>query len=483
MFSLKKDEVPARTAARPDKPSLAQLIARRFIAVLLALATAVLLGIAGSIAYGRLAGRDITIAAGSAEAESFVMMQALKTVAARYYPRIKVAVLETGGTGDSLKRLDKGEAQLAAAQADVPPGSNARTVAILFNDTSQLLVHKNSPIAHFGDLKGKKIALPRSGGQYATFLFLANHFGLKVSDFTFLGGDEGSANLAFARDEADALFRVRALNNAEIKSLVSSGQGNLIAIDDGAALHAAMPAYTPSIIPQGAYLGDPSIPPADIASISTQRLLLANRNVDKYSIRALTQVLIERREEIAAAIPAAHISMRPLAALISEPAIQAGLSAPMHPGALAFYNHDQGAFVTSNLDLIAFGLAGFVLIALWVSELRRLGVQGLKHHSDLYKRQLVEILEEASLESAGHAILRAKLNAMLISAIRDLNDDKMAEKSFRSFHIVWQTAMDAVREKPAMVHPQAAAPGDPGVAVAVPEPSRWSLSKLLQRAN
>ncbi len=51
MFSLKKDKAPDRTAVRPDKPSLAQLIARRFIAVLLALATAGLLGIVGSMAY------------------------------------------------------------------------------------------------------------------------------------------------------------------------------------------------------------------------------------------------------------------------------------------------------------------------------------------------------------------------------------------------------------------------------------------------
>ncbi len=377
------------------------------------------------------------------------MMQALQTVAARYYPRIKVAVLETGGTGDSLKRLDKGEAQLCAAQADVPPGSNARTVAILFNDISQLLVHTGSPIARFADLKGKKIALPRFGGQYVTFLFLANHFGLKVSDFTFLGGDEGSANLAFARDEADALFRVRALNNAEIKNLVGSGNGNLIAIDDGAALHAEVSAYMPSVIPKGAYLGDPAIPPTDIASISTQRLLLAHRNADKHVIQALTQVLIEKREEIAAAIPAAHISMRPLAALIAEPPSQADFPAPMHPGALAFYNHNQASFVTGNVDLIALGLVGFVLIALWVSELRRLGLQGLKHHSDLYNRQLVEILQEASLDGADHSMLRAKLNAMLIRAIQDLDEDKMSEKSFRSFHIVWKDAMDAVRERPA----------------------------------
>jgi TRAP transporter TAXI family solute receptor len=131
----------------------------------------------------------LTLAAGSTSGESYILGNALKTVVERHYPRIRIALQETGGTVESLHMLEDGRAQLAAAQADLLPGPAARILAILYDDTFQLLVLKDSPFRSFADLRGQRIALSQSGGQFQSFLWVAEHFGLRAGDFRFVGAN------------------------------------------------------------------------------------------------------------------------------------------------------------------------------------------------------------------------------------------------------------------------------------------------------
>ena len=87
---------------------------------------------------------------------------------------------------------------------------------MLFADYFQLLVHADSGIKQFTDLQNKPVALSNRGAQYQTFQFLANHFGVDLGKMTLIGQDDETADVAFARKDAQALFRVRALNNASV---------------------------------------------------------------------------------------------------------------------------------------------------------------------------------------------------------------------------------------------------------------------------
>ncbi len=84
----------------------------------------------------------LTLAAGCIERGKLHPGQALKTVVERHYPRIHITLLETGGTVENLQMLEDGRAQMATAQADILPGPRARAVAVLYDDTFQLLVPK-----------------------------------------------------------------------------------------------------------------------------------------------------------------------------------------------------------------------------------------------------------------------------------------------------------------------------------------------------
>jgi hypothetical protein len=166
--------------------------------------------------------QHITLAAGASSGESYILGNALKTVVERHYPKIRITVLETGGTVENLTMLQAGGAQLATAQADIPAGSRARSVAVLYDDTFQLLVAKDSPAQGLVDLRGKRIALAQSGGQFQSFLHVAEHFGLRPADFQFVGTNDEDARVAFLSGRADAIFRVRAVGDPSIRQLVES---------------------------------------------------------------------------------------------------------------------------------------------------------------------------------------------------------------------------------------------------------------------
>ena len=233
----------------------------------------------------------LTLAAGASSGESYILGNALKTVVERHYPKIRVTLLETGGTVENLRMLEDGRAQLATAQSDILPGPKARAVAVLYDDTFQLLVPKNSPVQSLVDLQGRRIALAQSGGQFQSFLHVADHFGLHREDFQFVGASDQDAGDAFLNGRADAIFRVRALGDPSIQQLVQSGKVRFLPIEHAAAMKIKYPAFQAALIPVGAYLGNPPIPAQDFPTVSIQRTLLARDQANAAAIRAVTEVL------------------------------------------------------------------------------------------------------------------------------------------------------------------------------------------------
>src|SRR3984957_15869317 len=72
----------------------------------------------------------LTLAAGASSGESYILGSALKTVVERHYPRIRITLLETGGTVENLQMLQDGRAQLATPQAHHLPGEWARAAPV-----------------------------------------------------------------------------------------------------------------------------------------------------------------------------------------------------------------------------------------------------------------------------------------------------------------------------------------------------------------
>ena len=415
---------------------------------ILAVSVGVIAGLAISFVQ-RCRTQHLMLAAGSPSGESYILGSALKKVVERHYPKIRITLLETGGTVESLQMLEDGRAQLAAAQADVVPGPKARVLAVLYDDAFQLLVLKDSPLRSFTDLKGARIALAESGGQYQSFLRVAEHFGLHEGDFPFVGSSDEAAEEAILHRQADAIFRVRALGNPSIQRLVRSGTVRFLPIEHAAAITLKYPAFGPSRIPEGAYSGNPPVPPQDLPIIAVHRTLLASAGADEAAIRAITGVLIEQRQEMMQEIPDQMTEVRLLLTQVRQPEAQIGLGPPLHPGALSFYNKDKPSFLLAHADYVGLMLTIVLVVGSWIWELKRWMQNRQKDAADQYSKRVVALMnsaQEANSQASLGAIWRDLL-AILGEAVHDLDADRLSEQSFHSFRSILEIALDVTRDR------------------------------------
>jgi hypothetical protein len=401
------------------------------------------------VAWQRSKTEHLTLAAGASSGESYILGNALKTVVERHNPRIRITLLETGGTVENLRMLADGQAQLATAQSDILPGPKARSVAVLYDDTFQLLVPRNSPVKSLVDLQGRRIALAQSGGQFQSFLHVADHFGLHREDFQFLGASDQEAGDAFMNGRADAIFRVRALGDPSIQQLAQSGKVRFLPIEQAAAMKIKYPAFQPALIPEGAYLGNPPIPAQDFPTVSTQRTLLASDRANNAAIRAVTEALLERRQEMMDEIPAKMTEVRLLLVQTRRPQPQTGLGPALHPGALSFYDKDKPSFLLAHADYVGLILTVGLMAGSWIWELKRWMQRQQKTKADQYSNRVValisgvqEVTSVAALDETWRELLK-----ILTEAVRDLDADKLSEESFNSFRVILQIGMEVTKER------------------------------------
>ena len=393
----------------------------------------------------------------------------------RHYPKIRIALLETNGTVENLQMLEAGRAQLATAQADVVPGPSARLLAILYDDTFQLLVQKDSPIQGFANLQGKRIALAQSGGQFQSFLRVAEHFDLHETDFRFEGSSDEAADEAFSNGQADAVFRVRALGNPSIRRLVQSGKVRFLPIEHAAAMKIKNSAFDPAVVPQGAYSGTPAVPAQDLPTVAVQRTLLACASANDGAVRAITGVLIDQRQEIMQEIPEQLTEVRLLLAQVRRPQPGVGLGPPLHAGAVSFYDKDKPSFLLAHADYVGLMLTVVLMAGSWIWELKRWVQTQQKNTADQYNKRIVALMnsaQEANSLASLDGVWRDLL-AILTETVNDLDADKLSEESFHSSRSILQVAMDVTNARRAtLAAANAAALPIAGPAPRAPLPSK-----------
>ena len=97
-------------------------------------------------------------------------------------------------------------------------------------------------------------------------------------------------------------------------------------------------------------MGTPPVPAQDLHTVAVQRTLLARDTADEYVIRAITETLMERRQEVMQEIPEQLTEVRLLVAQIRRPETQAGIGPPLHAGAASFYDKDKPSFLFAHAD-------------------------------------------------------------------------------------------------------------------------------------
>lgn len=436
-----------------------QRLGRAILSVLVCLSLGLFLALAVHTLIDLNRVYHLTIAAGLRDGESYLFAQTLAEVAARYEPKIQIHVLETPGTVDNLNRLQANQVELAMAQADVPAPPSAQLVSLLFPDVYQLVATVQSGIQTVPDLKGKRIALPpKEGGQYRSFRFLAEHYGLNPDDPDYMPmPDDDAADTAFLKNRVDAVFHVRPPGNQAILKLVQNNRGRLIAIDQAAAMKLKQPALEATVIPKGTYQGTPPIPTDNQPTVAVQRLLLANKQVNKEVIQKITGILYERRQDL--------VSATPLAASISPANTFSGTGLPIHAGAQAYYEREKPSFLEQHAQLIELAVTLGVLLGSGFWQLKLQIEQRQKEKADDYIKEIISLMDakdcinDVARLVGGAAKLRAEeveqIKTAVIQQVNDALDEqveaqkahsrnKISENSLESFKFTLQLFVDAI---------------------------------------
>ncbi len=384
----------------------------------------------------------IKIAASSVGSESHLFIAALAQVVNSAQDEIIIDVRDTKGSKDSLNQLEEGYVELAAIQADTKTSSDIKVVANLYPDFYQLIVRRDSNITFFGDLEGKKMALPnRQSGQWESFWFVADHYGISLKDIINVPHFKKDIIEGLKNGDIDAIFSVRAPMNSMVENILDSGYATLLPIEQGEAISLKQPSLVIKKIPKGTYGGSPTIPKDDISTISVNRILVTTDKVSESDIRYITSVLFERRSEL--------LKFTPLAGLVSMPDRKEGVSLPPHEGAQNFYDRDKPSYYEENADFLGLVLTIFLMIGSAAMGIQKFLMRNQKNLADKYTLELTNVMKRVNqsenlLQLNEH---KKHVEDMLHEIIVELDRDNVTVEGFQFFSFTWDKVYNIILEK------------------------------------
>jgi hypothetical protein len=157
----------------------------------------------------------------------------------------------------------------------------------------------------------------------------------------------------------------------------------------------------------------------------------------------VTEVLLDRRQELMQEIPAQLTEVRLLLVQTGRPDVQTGTGPALHPGALEFYEKDKPSFLLAHADYVGLFITVGLMVGSWLWELKRWMQRQQKNAADIYSNRAMALITAAQeVQSAPEldAVSR-NLLGILGEAVHDLDTDKMSEESFNSFRAILQIGM------------------------------------------
>ncbi|GAA4708336.1 C4-dicarboxylate ABC transporter substrate-binding protein [Phytohabitans rumicis] len=276
--------------------------------------------------------RQIRIATGSPTAVYHAVGTALASVIEQELPEVDATVLVTAASAENVQLVSSNAAEIGFTQADilvsgVSPAPNMAALARVYDDLLHLVVRADSPITRLQDLRGRRVSVGAPGsGTGVTVGRLLSVAGMAepgVIRQERLSLDDSVR--ALSNREIDAFFFSGGLPVAGIKKLSGASATRIIDLSDWAApLRAAYSdVYVVRDVPTSAY----QLPP--VATVAVPNLLVVPASMPDDLAFDLARLLMERRDVLAAAHPAAE-------RLDIRSAI-ATLPVPLHPGAARYF--------------------------------------------------------------------------------------------------------------------------------------------------
>lgn len=257
---------------------------------------------------------------------------------------IRCFVESTGGSIYNIRALRDGEISFGIVQsdwqynayrgegvfADGPPFRDLRSVFSLHSEMFTVAVSKDSGIKTFADLKGKRVNIGDAGSgmrEIMQSLMEEEHW----TKHSFTEASElkpVDAVKELCAGKLDAMVFAAGHPNGLIQEVTSNCGARLIPVEGEQVdtLLAENPFYARTAIPGGMYQNNPQ----NIATFGVKATLVTTADADEEAVYQLTKAVFDNFDSF----KTLHFVF---ATLDKDRMVSAGLTAPLHPGALRYF--------------------------------------------------------------------------------------------------------------------------------------------------
>lgn len=261
---------------------------------------------------------------------------------------IRCSVESTGGSVYNVNTIRADELDFGVVQSDIQykafhgednfadlgPFEDLRAVFSLHPEPMTVVARAETGAENLRDLEGMRVNIGNPGsGQRATMEVLLEAMGWTTENFSLaseLKPAEQSA--ALCDNNIDAFVYTVGHPSGSIQEATTTCESVLVDIAGPAVdqLVSEYPYYRKAVIPGGMYNGNPE----DTHTFGVGATMVTSTNTSDEVVYALVKAVFDNFEEFKSLHPA-------LAELTPEEMISSGLSAPLHPGAIKYYE-EQG---------------------------------------------------------------------------------------------------------------------------------------------
>ncbi|MCP3669424.1 MAG: TAXI family TRAP transporter solute-binding subunit [Gammaproteobacteria bacterium] len=257
--------------------------------------------------------------------------------------KIRCSVESTGGSIFNLNVIRSGELDFGVVQSDwqfhayngsskfKEQGANKKLRAVfsIHSEPFTLMARKDSGIASFADLKGKRVNIGNPGsGQRGNMELLMQKNGWGKSDFSLASELKASEqSRAMCDNKIDAIAYTVGHPNASIKEASTSCDALVIPVTGPIIdkLISTTPYYAPATIPGGMYRGSDQ----DTPTFGVKATLVTSTDVGDEVVYQLVKAVFENFDSFR--------KLHPAFGHLKKADMLLGNSAPLHPGAIRYY--------------------------------------------------------------------------------------------------------------------------------------------------
>ena len=259
---------------------------------------------------------------------------------------IKATVESTSGSVFNINAVVSGDLEFGVAQSDrqyqayhglaewSDAGGQAvlRSVFAIHPESITLIASEESGIARVEDLRGKRVNLGNPGsGQLQNSRDVLRAVGITEDDITAEYVKAVEAPGLLQDERLDAFFYTVGHPNGNIKEATSGRIKVVIVPIEGPAIEKMLrefPYYAKSVIPKAFYPS--ALNEEDIPTVGVKATFVTSKDVPPGIVYAITKEVFENLEDFK--------ELHPAYAVLTPENMLEGLTAPIHQGALRYYN-------------------------------------------------------------------------------------------------------------------------------------------------